>query len=672
MNTYKKTIIWLLLLIWITPVFASDRDLPGITIISRTEWGANESIRMASMSYAERKALQNSQSELEMKNLEETNFEKYIEKQKEEYENSMRNEYLMDNFSDEQKVNNVIYQYWDSYLKRPQSYHYQKTKIIVHHTAGNTSDFTGKESAINELKDIYMYHTKNRWWWDIGYNFIIDPYGNIYEWRAGGDSVIWAHASRNNTPSVGISLMGNFQEQKPTQQQIDSLITLITALAKKYNIDPTAKATYHKSITELPYMKSAEASTIAGHKDAGITSCPGKYVYELLPQIRTAVVQRLAKWVLVSYSQLVKITPTINQIKTTTSTTNISSAKEKWIALLKSRNPEFDKVTKSLQTAYKKKNNIKDATTSTKKISAKISKDQVKQYLESDISVLLYELSTQYSQRQIGCSSSCSFLTPSGTYTATSASIEINEWGLLLQINWEKYNETSIKVQAAKNELIEIKNYPRVSYFKIPWNTFYGSLTFGRGQLKNLKTGKFVNQNIIVNTLPFHQYLKWIVETNDSEHSEKIKVMNLISKMYAVFYKNEANRHPSIPVWASYTAIDNPEMFQKYVWAGVEKTLKTVPSLVDSQKTEIILYDNYVPILPYFNCSAWFTWSAKAKRWWNDTPYLVSRIDMDQCTSFNGHGVWLSGKWAQFFAKNGWNYKEILHYYYPGVQIISL
>ncbi|HCY20678.1 TPA: hypothetical protein DIC40_02270 [Patescibacteria group bacterium] len=143
----------------------------------------------------------------------------------------------------------------------------------------------------------------------------------------------------------------------------------------------------------------------------------------------------------------------------------------------------------------------------------------------------------------------------------------------------------------------------------------------------------------MVNTLSFHKYLKGIVETNDSEDAEKIKTMNLISKGYALFYKNSKNKHPSIPDGAKYTAIDSPEMFQKYVGAGVEKTLKTVPALVDEQKTEVIFYDNYLPILPYFNCSPGFTRSAKDKRGWSDTPYLVSRIDMEKCTDFNGHGV---------------------------------
>jgi len=119
------------------------------------------------MSYAERKARLNSKSEEEMKRLEETDFDEFFEKQKAEYEKSMRNDYLQTNFSDEQKVDKVVYQNGLNYLKRPQSYHYEKNKIIVHHTAGDTSSFTGKQSVINYLKDVYKFHTITRGRGDI-------------------------------------------------------------------------------------------------------------------------------------------------------------------------------------------------------------------------------------------------------------------------------------------------------------------------------------------------------------------------------------------------------------------------------------------------------------------------------------------------------------------------
>jgi len=668
-NFWKKIIVWWFLFISLSSVFASDRDLPGINIVSRSERWADESIRYTEMSYADRKARQESKTEEEMKILEETNFDEFFAKQKEWYEKDMRNEYLNNNYPDEQKVDKVVYQVWSNYLSWPQVYHYEKSKIIVHHTASETYSFTGKDSVIWYLKDVYKFHAIKRWWWDVWYNFLIDPYWNVYEGRAWWDSVIWAHTVRNNTPSVGISLMWNFDKQKPTTEQINSLVALITALSKKYNIDPTATTEYHKVVKDYPYMKSTKAWTIAGHRDAGQTSCPGKNIYSMLPKIRDLVMQKLAKWVLVSSSKVMNSVPTVKTIKSISSTTINTN---KWLDMLKNRQPAYDKISQSFQQAYIKKHGTKISTVKSNKISVKITAEDAKKYINSDISVLLYELSTKFNKRNIVCQSTCSFIMPSWTYQSSWADIEIVEWWLLVQLNWKKYIEASVKIETKSDSIIEVKNYNRVSYYKIPRNTFYGSLIFEKWQIKNLKTSKFDNQYILINTLPFHKYLKGIVETNDSENKEKIKTMNLISKWYALFYMNNKNKHPSIPDWAKYTAIDSPDMFQKYIWAWLEKTLKIVPALVDSQKSEIILYDNYLPILPYFNCSAGFTWSAKDKRGWSDTPYLVSRIDIEKCTDFNGHWVGLSWKGAQYLSENWWNYKEILQYYYPGIQIINL
>lgn len=114
------------------------------------------------MSYAERKARIKSQSEEEMKRLEETNLDEFFGKQKTEYEQAMRNDYLQTNFPDEQKIDSVVYQAGTNYLKWPQSYHYEKNKIIIHHTAGDTTPFTGRESVMAYLKDVYKFHTITR------------------------------------------------------------------------------------------------------------------------------------------------------------------------------------------------------------------------------------------------------------------------------------------------------------------------------------------------------------------------------------------------------------------------------------------------------------------------------------------------------------------------------
>ncbi|MDR0370026.1 MAG: N-acetylmuramoyl-L-alanine amidase [Candidatus Peribacteria bacterium] len=94
------------------------------------------------------------------------------------------------------------------------------------------------------------------------------------------------HVAYNNISSVGISLMGNFEDTEPTQAQVNALTNLLTALARKYQINPMATETYHQPSSTYPYMTHKELSTIVGHGNIAPTACPGKYLNELLPRIR--------------------------------------------------------------------------------------------------------------------------------------------------------------------------------------------------------------------------------------------------------------------------------------------------------------------------------------------------------------------------------------------------
>jgi peptidoglycan hydrolase-like amidase len=187
-----------------------------------------------------------------------------------------------------------------------------------------------------------------------------------------------------------------------------------------------------------------------------------------------------------------------------------------------------------------------------------------------------------------------------------------------------------------------------------------------------MKTSTYDEKFVVINDLPFNDYMKWIGETSETDGKEKIKLMSLLAKSYVLFYLNGKNKHPSIPEGVSYTAIDSPDMFQKYIWAGGEKTFKIYQTLLKASKNQILLYDGYVPILPYFSCSVGFTFSAQEKRWRVDTPYLQSRYDQEKCVDFQGHGVGLSGKGAQYLATQGRTSAEILDYYYPGVKITTI
>jgi len=155
----------------------------------------------------------------------------------------------------------------------PLQYSKQISKIIVHHTAETNKK---ERSPKATMRAIYYYHTKIRGWGDIGYNYVIDREGVVYEGRAGGDFVVGGHAYCYNTGTVGISLMGNFENERVSKSQMSALIQLTDILSQKYKINPLGKKTFH----------GRDLANILGHRDVGATACPGANLYDELPYLR--------------------------------------------------------------------------------------------------------------------------------------------------------------------------------------------------------------------------------------------------------------------------------------------------------------------------------------------------------------------------------------------------
>jgi hypothetical protein len=158
--------------------------------------------------------------------------------------------------------------------------------VVVHHTAGS-NDYTRAESKAI-VRGIYAYHTQSRGWCDIGYNFLIDRFGNVFEGRDGGirRAVRGAHAGDYNVNTTGISLMGNFDLVKPTPAMKQSLVSLIA-----WRLGTAYHHAYGK-----PFVFDRPISRISGHRDVMATACPGQYVYDWLPRLRVLVNERLGKW----------------------------------------------------------------------------------------------------------------------------------------------------------------------------------------------------------------------------------------------------------------------------------------------------------------------------------------------------------------------------------------
>ncbi|MBI1813014.1 N-acetylmuramoyl-L-alanine amidase [Candidatus Peregrinibacteria bacterium] len=159
----------------------------------------------------------------------------------------------------------------------PQSYSPSVRLLVIHHTAMTVTGET--RSPLERMRALYQYHTVNRSWGDIGYHYVIDENGQIYEGRAGGDYVVGGHAYCHNVGSIGIALMGNFSVEQPTQAQTKSLQWLLISLSEKYGIDLHRSALFHGKT--LP--------PIVGHRQLLTTDCPGDTLFAALDQIRQNV-----------------------------------------------------------------------------------------------------------------------------------------------------------------------------------------------------------------------------------------------------------------------------------------------------------------------------------------------------------------------------------------------
>ena len=161
--------------------------------------------------------------------------------------------------------------------------------ITVHHTAGR-NDYTKSESA-GIVRAIYAYHAKTLGWCDIGYNALVDKYGQIFEGRYGGMDrpVEGAHAGGFNENTAGVAMMGDFESQPPTDTQLQATGQYVGWRAKIAGLDPEGTTTMYSEGTDFtPYAKdeAVQLPIVFAHRDVGSTTCPGDAAYARMDQIR--------------------------------------------------------------------------------------------------------------------------------------------------------------------------------------------------------------------------------------------------------------------------------------------------------------------------------------------------------------------------------------------------
>ncbi|WP_245649565.1 N-acetylmuramoyl-L-alanine amidase [Nocardia shimofusensis] len=161
--------------------------------------------------------------------------------------------------------------------------------VTVHHTAGR-NDYTRAESA-GIVRAIYTYHSQTLGWCDIGYNALVDKYGQIFEGRRGGldRPVQGAHAGGFNENTSGVALMGNHESVPPTEAAIQSIGSFIGWRTRVAGLDPLGHTVMWSEGTEFtPYARGEEVELpiVFAHRDVGYTTCPGDAAYGMMDRIR--------------------------------------------------------------------------------------------------------------------------------------------------------------------------------------------------------------------------------------------------------------------------------------------------------------------------------------------------------------------------------------------------
>ncbi|MBU0670580.1 MAG: N-acetylmuramoyl-L-alanine amidase [Patescibacteria group bacterium] len=169
------------------------------------------------------------------------------------------------------------YRFWGPEYAEPK-------KFVIHHTAGGN----GGDDPAATMRAIYYWHAVALGWGDVGYNYLLDSEGNVYEGRYGGNNVIGAHVYNEvkninyNKGTIGISIMGCYDDNNcPTLNKFNkkiknSLTTLIAKKSKALNIKPKGQSV----------LFDVKTPNIVGHKDLDYTTCPGNRIYKKMKRIR--------------------------------------------------------------------------------------------------------------------------------------------------------------------------------------------------------------------------------------------------------------------------------------------------------------------------------------------------------------------------------------------------
>ncbi len=155
------------------------------------------------------------------------------------------------------------------------------THLIVHHSFSPGNNISDWPAAV---RSVWTFHVMSNGWSDIGYNWLIDPQGNIYQgraWVGEDDNTQGAHFCGFNRNTMGVCMLGDFTSITPTDAALKSLVRILGYRASTSNINVRSTSPHANSQLTL--------DNISGHRDGCSTECPGGSLYPLLPTLRNRV-----------------------------------------------------------------------------------------------------------------------------------------------------------------------------------------------------------------------------------------------------------------------------------------------------------------------------------------------------------------------------------------------
>lgn len=618
----------------------------------------------------------------------------------------------------------------------PEEYVQSVKKFVVHHTAENLSDSVHSVDEISpaeyqaHIRSVYYYHAVVRGWGDIGYNYVIDPLGNVYQGRSGAAGVIAAHASGSNQGSVGISVMGNYETGQPPVRAVRSLEKLLGILGTKHKIDPSGQTTF----------RGKKGPTVLSHRDLGQTSCPGGNLYDDLPSIRTqahkSYTASLSEASVVAGNTV--LNGTVGQ-KVPVELQVRNDSQETWernkiqLTLFKKRSRSLLYDSRSWSSAVRPgtmlEQSVPPGGTATWRFSVVGRKvgtitEQLqfnvlgKGWLKGDPLTLSLAVNSRAATRGKPSATNAPTISPRTTPapTATLQPVSASNPEIRIRLGyvhpqWQNQDavtdtEGNVVLSSERAALVSsgkdsklvnagVKVTVKKDLGKVMASWEGGSLSGDYLHFAPVEDGivtvgswnrrsssdATTNYNrfrgalrvivedgklTLVNHLRLEDYLIGMAESYNGEFPEMRKVMAILTRSYALHYVDPANRKFA---GKPYDGSDSPAEFQYYLGYGFESVAPNWVQTIKDTRGLVVKYDGKVVKTPYFSSSDGWTKDPQ-KVWGWSLPFLVP-VDDSICPNkvLRGHGVGLSACGAREMVRQGKTHDEVIKYYYKGVTI---